>query len=67
ADGAKPHGCSGHLVSEELDGGPVIAQAAVPVRPGDTPETLAARVLVQEHKLYPRALALLAAGQFRGP
>lgn len=67
ADGAKTHGCSVHLVSEELDGGPVIAQAAVPVLPGDTPETLAARVLVQEHKLYPRALALLAAGQFRGP
>ncbi len=67
ADGAKTHGCSVHLVSEELDGGPVIAQAAVPVKPGDTAETLAARVLVEEHKLYPVALALLATGAFRPP
>jgi phosphoribosylglycinamide formyltransferase 1 len=60
ADGVKVHGCSVHYVTEELDGGPVIAQAEVPVLPGDTPETLAARVLVEEHKLYPKALALVA-------
>jgi phosphoribosylglycinamide formyltransferase-1 len=60
ADGVKVHGCSVHYVTEELDGGPVIAQAEVPVLPGDTPETLAARVLVEEHKLYPKALAMAA-------
>jgi phosphoribosylglycinamide formyltransferase-1 len=60
ADGVKVHGCSVHYVTEELDGGPVIAQAEVPVLPGDTPETLSARVLVEEHKLYPKALAMAA-------
>lgn len=60
ADGAKVHGCSVHYVTEELDGGPVIAQAEVPVLPGDTPETLAARVLAEEHRLYPKALAMAA-------
>jgi phosphoribosylglycinamide formyltransferase-1 len=45
-----------------MDEGPVIAQARVPVLPGDTADTLAARVLVEEHKLYPRALAMLARG-----
>jgi phosphoribosylglycinamide formyltransferase-1 len=60
ADGAKVHGCSVHYVTEELDGGPVIAQAEVPVLPGDTPETLSARVLAEEHKLYPKALAMAA-------
>jgi phosphoribosylglycinamide formyltransferase 1 len=45
-------------VTEELDGGPVIARAEIPVLPGDTPETLSARVLVEEHKLYPKALAI---------
>jgi phosphoribosylglycinamide formyltransferase-1 len=60
ADGVKVHGCSVHYVTEDLDGGPVIAQAEVPVLPGDTPETLAARVLVEEHKLYPKALAMAA-------
>jgi phosphoribosylglycinamide formyltransferase 1 len=60
ADGATVHGCSVHLVTAELDGGPVLMQAEVPVLPGDTPESLAARVLIAEHKLYPRALALLA-------
>ena len=59
-DGVKVHGCSVHYVTDELDGGPVIAQAEVPVLPGDTPETLSARVLVEEHKLYPKALALVA-------
>lgn len=50
-------GCSVHLVTEELDGGAVLGQACVPVLAGDTPETLAARVLVEEHRLYPRVLA----------
>ncbi len=60
ADGVKVHGCSVHYVTEELDGGPVIARAEVPVLVGDTPETLSARVLVEEHKLYPKALATAA-------
>jgi phosphoribosylglycinamide formyltransferase 1 len=62
AAGVKLHGCTVHLVSEELDGGPILAQAAVPVLHGDTPETLAARVLAQEHRIYPLALRLLAGG-----
>jgi phosphoribosylglycinamide formyltransferase 1 len=60
ADGQKEAGCSVHYVTLELDGGPVIAQARVPVLPSDTAETLAARVLVEEHKLYPTALAQVA-------
>jgi phosphoribosylglycinamide formyltransferase 1 len=56
AAGVKVHGCSVHLVTEQLDHGPIVAQAAVPVRPEDTEETLAARVLRQEHVIYPRAL-----------
>ncbi len=50
-------GCSVHLVTAELDDGPVIAQAEVPILPGDTAELLAARVLAEEHRLYPRAVA----------
>jgi len=50
-------GVSVHLVTAELDDGPVLAQVEVPVLPGDTPETLAARVLIEEHRLYPRVLA----------
>ena len=49
-------GCSVHVVTEELDAGEVLAQAEVPIEPGDTPETLAARVLEAEHRLYPVAL-----------
>ncbi len=60
--GVKLHGCTVHLVAEALDAGPILAQAAVPVLAGDTPERLAGRVLAQEHRLYPLALALLAAG-----
>ncbi len=56
AAGAKRHGCTVHFVTAALDHGPVIAQASVPVLPGDTAETLAARVLAQEHRIYPRAL-----------
>jgi folate-dependent phosphoribosylglycinamide formyltransferase PurN len=54
-----------HFVTEAMDAGPIVAQAAVPVRDGDTPETLAARILVAEHKLYPLALALVASGRAR--
>jgi len=50
-------GCSVHIVTEELDGGEVLGQAEVPILPGDTPDTLAERVLAEEHRLYPRALA----------
>ncbi|MCR5872346.1 MULTISPECIES: phosphoribosylglycinamide formyltransferase [unclassified Sphingomonas] len=50
-------GCSVHLVTEELDGGEVLGQSKVPIRPGDTAETLAERVLAEEHKLYPRIVA----------
>lgn len=56
AAGAKRHGCTVHFVTAELDHGPIIAQAAVPVLPGDTEQSLAARVLAQEHLLYPRAI-----------
>ncbi len=56
AAGARRHGCTVHFVTAELDGGPIIAQASVPVLPDDTAETLAARLLVQEHLIYPRAL-----------
>jgi phosphoribosylglycinamide formyltransferase-1 len=54
--GVTLHGCTVHLVTEALDAGPILAQAAVPVLPGDTEVTLAARVLRQEHALYPQAL-----------
>lgn len=60
AAGVALHGCTVHLVSEVMDDGPIVAQAAVPVLPGDTEESLAARVLVQEHRLYPQALRLAA-------
>jgi phosphoribosylglycinamide formyltransferase-1 len=56
AAGAKRHGCTVHFVTAELDHGPIIAQASVPVLPGDTADALAARVLEQEHLIYPRAL-----------
>lgn len=55
AAGVKVHGCTVHFVTAELDHGPIVIQAAVPVRPQDTAETLAARVLRQEHVIYPRA------------
>jgi len=57
--GDTEHGCSVHHVTAGMDEGPVIAQARVPVLPGDTPETLAARVLAEEHRLYSRALRTL--------
>jgi len=60
ADGASEHGCTVHYVEPELDAGPAILQARVPVLPGDDAATLAARVLAREHEIYPRALALVA-------
>lgn len=63
AAGVKLHGCTVHLVTEVMDEGPILAQAAVPVLPGDTPDQLAARVLVQEHAIYPAALAAFASGR----
>jgi phosphoribosylglycinamide formyltransferase-1 len=62
ADGVKIHGATVHFVVPEMDAGPIIAQAAVPVLDGDTPETLGARVLAQEHVIYPLALKLVASG-----
>jgi phosphoribosylglycinamide formyltransferase-1 len=60
--GVKLHGCTVHLVTAEMDSGPILAQAAVPVLAGDTEADLAARVLRQEHAIYPAALAAVAAG-----
>lgn len=60
--GDAEHGCTVHEVTPRLDDGPVLGQARVPVLPGDTPDTLAARVLVQEHKLYPAVLRRFASG-----
>ncbi|BAT20001.1 phosphoribosyl glycinamide formyltransferase [Asaia bogorensis NBRC 16594] len=57
AAGDTRHGCTVHLVTDGVDEGPVLGQAEVPVLPGDTPSALAARVLEQEHRLYPEALA----------
>jgi phosphoribosylglycinamide formyltransferase-1 len=61
--GVKLHGCTVHYVTPEVDVGPIIVQAAVPVLADDTPETLAARVLGQEHRIFPRAVAWIAAGR----
>ncbi|HVI91024.1 MAG TPA: phosphoribosylglycinamide formyltransferase [Dongiaceae bacterium] len=63
--GLKLHGCTVHFVRPEMDTGPIIAQAAVPVLAGDTPDLLADRVLAAEHRLYPQALRLIAAGKVR--
>lgn len=65
ADGVRLHGCTVHFVTPELDSGPIIAQAAVPVLGDDSSASLAARVLQAEHQLYPLALALVAAGHAR--
>ncbi|HEX4368594.1 MAG TPA: phosphoribosylglycinamide formyltransferase [Rhodopila sp.] len=64
--GVKLHGCTVHLVTQEMDAGPILAQAAVPVLPGDTEDVLAARVLRQEHVIYPAALAAFAEGEASG-
>ncbi len=63
--GVRIHGCTAHFVTEQLDGGPIVVQAAVPVLPGDTAETLAARVLAREHRIYPAAIRWLLEGRVR--
>jgi phosphoribosylglycinamide formyltransferase 1 len=63
--GVKLSGCTVHFVTEGVDEGPIIIQAAVPVVEGDTPETLAARILVEEHKIYPKAVQLYAEGRLK--
>jgi phosphoribosylglycinamide formyltransferase-1 len=63
--GVKVSGATVHLVDEGLDSGPIVGQQAVPVLSGDTPETLAARILETEHRLYPRAVRLLLEGRCR--
>jgi len=63
AAGEKESGATVHLVDEEYDRGPILAQVRVPVMPGDTPETLAARVLIQEHIIYPATLEKIATGE----
>lgn len=65
AAGIRIHGCTVHFVTPEMDDGPIIAQAAVPVMVGDNADTLAARVLKAEHRLYPLALGLVAEGKAR--
>jgi phosphoribosylglycinamide formyltransferase-1 len=65
AAGASEHGCTVHFVAPELDSGPIILQAKVPVQPGDDEAALAARVLAEEHRIYPAALRLLAEGRLR--
>jgi phosphoribosylglycinamide formyltransferase-1 len=61
--GVRVSGCTAHLVTPDLDSGPIIAQAAVPVLPGDTEETLAARILRQEHRLYPLVVRWFGEGR----
>lgn len=63
--GVRVHGCTVHFVDETLDGGPIIAQAAVPVLASDDEESLSKRVLTAEHVLYPHALSLVAGGDIR--
>ena len=63
--GCKLAGCTVHFVTEGVDEGPIIIQTAVPILDGDTPDTLAARILVQEHKIYPRAVQLFAEDRLR--
>ena len=65
AHGVKISGVTVHLVTGELDGGPIVIQAAVPVEDGDTPETLAGRILEQEHHLYPEAVRIILSGEWQ--
>jgi phosphoribosylglycinamide formyltransferase-1 len=65
AHGVKITGCTVHFVDEDLDAGPIVIQAAVPVRDDDTEETLAARILTQEHRIYAEAIGIVIAGQYR--
>lgn len=64
AHGVKFSGCTVHFVDESLDGGPIIMQRVVPVHDSDTPDTLAARILHEEHQAYPEALALVCSGRY---
>jgi phosphoribosylglycinamide formyltransferase-1 len=63
--GVKVSGVTVHFVTPELDAGPIVAQAAVPVRDDDTPETLADRILIEEHRLYPEAISVVLSGRWR--
>lgn len=65
AAGVREAGCTVHFVTAEVDAGPVILQEAVPVEQNDTPETLAARVLAAEHRIYPQAIRMIAKGRLR--
>jgi phosphoribosylglycinamide formyltransferase 1 len=65
AAGVRAHGCTVHFVTPQVDSGPIIAQAAVPVLPGDTEEQLAARVLTEEHRIYPQAVRWFCEGRLR--
>jgi phosphoribosylglycinamide formyltransferase-1 len=62
--GVRITGATVHLVTSELDAGPIVLQASVPVRTDDTPETLSARILVEEHRLYPAAVQLILDGHW---
>ncbi|MDH2915581.1 MAG: phosphoribosylglycinamide formyltransferase [Gallionella sp.] len=64
-DGVKIHGCTIHFVTADLDHGPIIIQAAVPVHQGDTPQTLSARVLREEHRVFPQAVRWICNGNVR--
>jgi phosphoribosylglycinamide formyltransferase 1 len=63
--GAKISGCTVHFVDQELDAGPIILQAAVPVRDDDTEQTLSARILVEEHRIYSEAIGIILSGRWR--
>jgi len=63
--GVRFSGCTVHFVDEELDNGPIVLQAAVPVHSSDTPESLSARILAEEHKIYSAAIAIIAGGNYR--
>lgn len=63
--GVKVAGATVHLVTGELDGGPIVSQSAVPVRDDDTVDTLSARILIEEHRIYPEAVKLVLAGGWR--
>ncbi len=65
AYGVKITGCTVHFVDEELDAGPIVIQAAAPVLPDDDVETLSARILKEEHRIYPEALRIALSGRFR--
>jgi phosphoribosylglycinamide formyltransferase 1 len=64
AHGVRVSGCTVHFVDETLDGGPIVTQRVVPVLDSDTPDTLAARILAEEHQAYPEAVALVASGNY---